>query len=80
MEADSDCSATLGWWFRWISYISPMKYGFVALIKNEFSGLLLTCNPSVDNGCPPSGTYPGEQIITVSILTVNVRAALMQLM
>ncbi len=21
------CSESLGWWFRWISYISPMKYG-----------------------------------------------------
>lgn len=55
---------TLGWWFRWISYISPMKYGFVALAKNEFSGLTLTCNPT-DSGCGPNGTKDGQSVINL---------------
>lgn len=29
----------LGWWFRWISYISPVRYGYGAVIKNEMDGL-----------------------------------------
>jgi len=31
---------------QWIKYISPMKYAFVALIKNEFEGLALHCTDS----------------------------------
>ena len=26
----------LGWWFRWVHYISPFKYSFEALMINEF--------------------------------------------
>eukprot|EP00741_Cyanophora_paradoxa_P002545 tig00000605_g2469.t1 len=33
-------------YFDWIKYISPMKYGFEALVKNEYGGLYpLTCDP-----------------------------------
>lgn len=28
-------------YFDWIKYLSPMKYGFEALFKNEFTGLVL---------------------------------------
>jgi ATP-binding cassette subfamily G (WHITE) protein 1/ATP-binding cassette subfamily G (WHITE) protein 2 len=30
-------------YFIWISYISPMRYSFIAFVKNEFSGLKITC-------------------------------------
>ncbi|RKP11555.1 ABC-2 type transporter-domain-containing protein, partial [Piptocephalis cylindrospora] len=36
-------------WIRWVQWISPMKYGYVALIKNEFTGLDI-------------GGVPGEQL------------------
>lgn len=28
-------------YFNWIKYLSPMKYGFEALAKNEFTGLIM---------------------------------------
>jgi ABC-type multidrug transport system permease subunit len=56
---------TLGWWFKWITYINPMKYGFVALVKNEFTGLTLTCTPGSDSSCPSSGAFSGNVVITV---------------
>jgi len=33
-------------YFDWIKYLSPMKYGFSALVQNEFTNLVLTCSPS----------------------------------
>jgi len=30
----------------WIRYFSPIFYGYVALAKNEFPGLVFSCNPS----------------------------------
>jgi len=30
-------------YFIWLKYLSPMKYGLTALVKNEFNGLTLTC-------------------------------------
>lgn len=38
-------------WIRWIQWISPMKYGYVALVKNELTGLEI-------------GGVPGEQYYT----------------
>lgn len=32
-------------WFIWISYISPIRYGFIAMVKNEFTGLDINCRP-----------------------------------
>lgn len=52
-------SENLGWWFRWISYISPMRYSFIGLIKNEFEGLTITCSPT-ESGCTASGTQSGS--------------------
>jgi len=61
---------------QWIKYISPMKYAFVALIKNEFSGLHLYCTDSqmtpipVTNGTvttivPYCARTNGEQVISL---------------
>jgi hypothetical protein len=30
-------------WIRWVQWLSPMKYGFVALAQNEFNGLKIGC-------------------------------------
>eukprot|EP00931_Biecheleriopsis_adriatica_P003136 TRINITY_DN10444_c0_g1_i1.p1 TRINITY_DN10444_c0_g1~~TRINITY_DN10444_c0_g1_i1.p1 ORF type:complete len:649 (+),score=128.43 TRINITY_DN10444_c0_g1_i1:60-2006(+) len=30
-------------WLKWVEYISPIKYGFSALVVNEFEGLKLHC-------------------------------------
>lgn len=32
-------TADLPKWIGWIQYISPMKYSFIAFIRNEFKGL-----------------------------------------
>lgn len=45
-------------YFNWIQYLSPMRYGFIALIKNEFSGLSIDCGPpqqAAMTNCNPSG-------------------------
>ncbi|KAI9140959.1 ABC-2 type transporter-domain-containing protein [Paraphysoderma sedebokerense] len=42
----------------WIKYLSPMKYGFVAMVKNEFEGLNM-CDPNNPNAC-----VKGEKVIT----------------
>jgi ABC-type multidrug transport system permease subunit len=34
---------TLGWYFRWLAYISPIRYGYGAVIKTEMDGLEFTC-------------------------------------
>eukprot|EP00741_Cyanophora_paradoxa_P012559 tig00020614_g12136.t1 len=50
-------------YFDWIKYISPMKYGFEVLVKNEYTGLEgLTCDPA--KGACLSRTGRGEEIIT----------------
>jgi hypothetical protein len=35
---------------RWIKHLSPIKYGFVGLAKNEFSGLVV-CKPDANGTC-----------------------------
>jgi len=49
----------------WIEYLSPMKYSFVSLIKNEFTGLNIAC-PGPVNGTLSHCPYQnGEQVITI---------------
>jgi len=50
--------ATLPVWIAWIKWLSPMKYGFVALMTNEFTGLTLPCpiNPANIPNCTVSGS------------------------
>jgi hypothetical protein len=40
-------------YFTWIQYLSPMRYGFIALSTNEFTGLTFDCPPG--SACPPTG-------------------------
>jgi hypothetical protein len=46
-------------YFTWIQYLSPMRYGFIALAKNEFTGLQIEC--TADQACPPG--YDGEDVL-----------------
>ncbi|KAG2499376.1 hypothetical protein HYH03_002951 [Edaphochlamys debaryana] len=46
-------------YFTWIQYISPMRYGFVAVSVNEFTGLQINCTPQQE--CAPG--YDGEAVI-----------------
>jgi hypothetical protein len=41
-------------YFSWIQYLSPMRYGFIAAAKNEFSGLQINCQPG--QNCQPGIT------------------------
>eukprot|EP00456_Euglypha_rotunda_P052471 TRINITY_DN4227_c1_g1_i14.p1 TRINITY_DN4227_c1_g1~~TRINITY_DN4227_c1_g1_i14.p1 ORF type:complete len:719 (+),score=105.36 TRINITY_DN4227_c1_g1_i14:239-2158(+) len=52
-------NGTVPAFLNWIKWISPMKYGFVALIKNEFEGLKLMCDPSQG----PCTATNGEEVI-----------------
>lgn len=45
-------------YFNWIQYLSPMRYSFIALVKNEFSGLKIDCGSpqqAAMTNCNPSG-------------------------
>ncbi|PNW85044.1 hypothetical protein CHLRE_03g169300v5 [Chlamydomonas reinhardtii] len=52
-------SDTIPPYFTWIQYISPMRYGYIALAKNEFAGLQINCSP--DESCPPG--YNGAMVL-----------------
>ncbi|KAG2442858.1 hypothetical protein HXX76_002937 [Chlamydomonas incerta] len=52
-------SDTIPPYFTWIQYISPMRYGYIALVKNEFTGLQINCTP--DESCPPG--YDGDMVL-----------------
>jgi len=67
-------SSTSPAFLQWLKYISPMKYAFVALTKNEFTGLNLHCTSSqysnVTIGNPPvtkmvCPIQTGEQVISL---------------
>lgn len=51
----------------WIQYISPFKYGFRAVVINEFKGLSFTCTPEEavigPDGALTCRTNSGDQII-----------------
>ncbi|MEW5318453.1 MAG: hypothetical protein WDW38_009674 [Sanguina aurantia] len=48
-------------YFHWIPYISPMRYGFIVLIQNEFTDLDIVCTP--DQNCQPG--YNGASVIAL---------------
>lgn len=44
-------------YFRWIKHLSPMKYGYEALMKNEYAGMLFDkCDPTKE-------PCTGEQVL-----------------
>jgi hypothetical protein len=53
-------------WFDWIKYLSPMKYSYEALMKNEYSGLELTCEDGelvARPDCPPQKLADGSVVM-----------------
>ncbi|KAJ2665525.1 ATP-binding cassette transporter snq2 [Coemansia sp. RSA 1199] len=68
-------TAQMHGYFRWISYIDPLTYGFKALMANEFKGLELKCTgaslvpsgPGFDDVahqvCTLPGARPGELFV-----------------
>jgi ATP-binding cassette subfamily G (WHITE) protein 2 (SNQ2) len=46
-------------WFKWLSYLNPLQFGFESLITNEFHGVEIPCDLLV-----PSG--PGYENITIA--------------
>ena len=50
-------------YFVWVPYISFIRWGFEALVHNEFTGLVFTCTPEqelIDGSCPIA---TGEDVI-----------------
>ncbi|KAI9216872.1 ABC-2 type transporter-domain-containing protein [Blastocladiella britannica] len=45
-------------WLSWIKWVSPMKYGFVGMAKNEYTGLVM-CDPK-----DPTKCITGESVLT----------------
>jgi len=53
-------------WFDWIKYLSPMKYSYEALMKNEYSGLELMCEDEElvsRPDCPPRKLADGSAVM-----------------
>jgi ATP-binding cassette subfamily G (WHITE) protein 1/ATP-binding cassette subfamily G (WHITE) protein 2 len=49
-------------YFNWISFLSPIKYAFISMAKNEYSGLVFTCDGAAPAGqCRPYAT--GDQVL-----------------
>ncbi|KNE64090.1 hypothetical protein AMAG_09152 [Allomyces macrogynus ATCC 38327] len=57
-------SANIPVFLDWIKYISPIKYGFVGMTKNEFTGLKVCPNESDSPILRRVGCQPGEATIT----------------
>ncbi|CAK7892680.1 protein Snq2p [[Candida] anglica] len=51
-------------WFKWISYINPLVYGFEAMIASEFHGRKMECDGQylTPNGPGYQNLSPGEQV------------------
>jgi len=50
--------------FIWVPYISFVRWGFEALVLNEFSGLELYCKKGQEDESGVCSTTTGEQVIT----------------
>ncbi|KAI0265431.1 ABC-2 type transporter-domain-containing protein [Gloeopeniophorella convolvens] len=60
---------------KWISYINPIRYGFEAIVANEFHTLNGACSNIIPNGpgyenvalanqvCPTVGSVPGQSTV-----------------
>ncbi|KAI9093004.1 P-loop containing nucleoside triphosphate hydrolase protein [Phlyctochytrium arcticum] len=52
-------NGSLGWWFKWMHYISPIGYAYRAFMRLEFEGLVLSCLPG--EPCTPTGELVLQQ-------------------
>ncbi|KAJ3146553.1 ATP-binding cassette sub- G member 2 [Geranomyces michiganensis] len=59
----------IGWWFRWLHYLSPIGYAYTAHAQNELEGLQFTCDA---NGGALAGmcTQNGDQVLELYALNV----------
>ncbi|CAN3358760.1 protein Snq2p [Diutina catenulata] len=50
-------------WFKWISYVNPLLYGFEAMIASEFHGRDMPCEGTylIPSGGSYTNILPGEQ-------------------
>lgn len=48
----------------WLKYLSPMKYGFEALVKNQFTGWSRSFDVRLPSGVITSVTTNGEDVIS----------------
>ncbi|KAI8048020.1 P-loop containing nucleoside triphosphate hydrolase protein [Syncephalis plumigaleata] len=48
-------------WIRWLRWLSPMKYGFTSMLKNEFEGTIIGCGDNPSDDCTP---IPGSAAIS----------------
>ncbi|KAJ3174853.1 ATP-binding cassette sub- G member 2 [Geranomyces variabilis] len=55
----------IGWWFRWLHYLSPIGYAYSAHAQNELAGLDFTCEGAV-GAC----TQTGDQVLQIYALDV----------
>ncbi|WBW75480.1 plasma membrane brefeldin A efflux transporter Bfr1 [Schizosaccharomyces osmophilus] len=65
----------VGWWFRWISYVDPVQFGFASLMINEFKAQKYQCTSMVPSGgdydnvsseykvCPITSAQPGQTTV-----------------
>jgi ABC-type multidrug transport system permease subunit len=52
-------SATTPYYFIWVQYLSPIKYGFTAMVLNEYEGMTFTCPTNTTASC----FRTGDQVI-----------------
>ncbi|KAJ3013164.1 ATP-binding cassette sub- G member 2 [Thoreauomyces humboldtii] len=57
----------IGWWFRWMHYLSPIGYAYSAHTQNELRGFQFNCD-----GVAPGGpcTTSGDQVLASYALDV----------
>lgn len=64
-------------WFKWLTYINPVQYGYEALIANEFAGVDVACVPPFlvplgpnavpeHQACSLRGSRPGQAFVAGS--------------
>ncbi|KAL7904164.1 Brefeldin A resistance protein [Trichoderma velutinum] len=60
-------------WFKWISYINPLRYAFESLMANEFHSRLAICDNLIPTGegfnfsnqvCAITGSTPGSPFVS----------------
>jgi len=60
-------TASLPVWLQWVPYISPIKYAFTGLVKNEFEGMDFYCTSSEYRAGPNNTmicpTTTGHQVV-----------------
>ncbi|KAJ3167487.1 ATP-binding cassette sub- G member 2 [Geranomyces variabilis] len=54
--------------FVWIQYLSPLYYGFRALMQNEFRGLTFSCPPDPSERRAGPGEFWGQHAVDMALL------------